>query len=56
MSGSVNDLKLALLITTRYACIRQQGPRDEQILDYQTVYGNVVPAIAFAFVQDGVDR
>ncbi|KAG0175299.1 fatty-acyl coenzyme A oxidase [Apophysomyces sp. BC1015] len=39
----------ALTIATRYGVTRRQGPRDSQIMDYQSHYVKLIPAISFMY-------
>jgi acyl-CoA oxidase len=44
---SVHDqVGQSVTIATRYAAVRRQGARDEQILDYQSHYSVLLPIIA----------
>lgn len=40
----------ALTIATRYGVVRRQGHKNEQIMDYLSHYGKLVPAIAFMYM------
>ncbi|KAI9033595.1 hypothetical protein CLU79DRAFT_724499 [Phycomyces nitens] len=40
----------AILIATRYGVVRRQGPKNEQIMDYQSHYVKLVPAISFMYM------
>ncbi|KAG0171631.1 acyl-Coenzyme A oxidase [Apophysomyces sp. BC1021] len=40
----------AITIATRYGVVRRQGPKNEQIMDYQSHYGKLLPAIAFMYL------
>ncbi|KAI9311821.1 hypothetical protein BX666DRAFT_1992799 [Dichotomocladium elegans] len=40
----------ALTIATRYSVVRRQGHANQQIMDYQTHYCKIVPAIAFSYM------
>ncbi|ORX45655.1 acyl-CoA oxidase [Hesseltinella vesiculosa] len=40
----------ALTIATRYGVVRRQGNKNQQIIDYQSHYVNLLPPIAFMFL------
>ncbi|KAI9280781.1 acyl-CoA dehydrogenase/oxidase [Sporodiniella umbellata] len=40
----------AVTIATRYSVVRRQGAENQQIMDYQSHYVKLVPAIAFLYV------
>jgi acyl-CoA oxidase len=40
----------ALTIATRYSVVRRQGNKDQQIMDYQSHYVKIIPAIAFMYM------
>ncbi|KAG1457890.1 hypothetical protein G6F56_006516 [Rhizopus delemar] len=40
----------ALTIATRYGVVRRQGNENQQIMDYQSHYVKILPAVAFAYV------
>jgi acyl-CoA oxidase len=40
----------AVTIATRYSAVRRQGPKNQQILDYQSQYAALTQIIAGAFV------
>ncbi|KAI8086146.1 acyl-CoA dehydrogenase/oxidase [Halteromyces radiatus] len=40
----------ALTIATRYGVVRRQGPKNQQIMDYQSHYVKLIPAIAFMYM------
>ncbi|KAI9475460.1 MAG: acyl-CoA dehydrogenase/oxidase [Benjaminiella poitrasii] len=40
----------ALTIATRYGVVRRQGNKNQQIMDYQSHYVKLVPAIAFMYM------
>jgi acyl-CoA oxidase len=40
----------ALTIATRYGVVRRQGNKDQQIMDYQSHYVKIIPAIAFMYM------
>ncbi|KAI8364351.1 acyl-CoA dehydrogenase/oxidase [Radiomyces spectabilis] len=40
----------ALTIATRYGVVRRQGPKNQQIMDYQSHYVKLLPAIAFMYM------
>ncbi|CAG8469334.1 9682_t:CDS:10 [Diversispora eburnea] len=44
--GAQNALGQALTIACRYGCIRRQGTNNEQIMDYQSHYVNLMPGVA----------
>lgn len=46
----------ALTIATRYACIRRQGLKNEQIMDYTTQYTFLAPAISFIYAVISADK
>ncbi|SAM01938.1 hypothetical protein [Absidia glauca] len=40
----------ALTIATRYGVVRRQGPKNQQIMDYQSHYVKLIPAISFMYM------
>ncbi|CEG71334.1 Putative Acyl-coenzyme A oxidase [Rhizopus microsporus] len=40
----------ALTIATRYGVVRRQGAQNQQIMDYQSHYVKIIPAIAFIYM------
>lgn len=40
----------ALTVATRYGVVRRQGPKDQQIMDYQSHYVKLIPGIAFMYM------
>ncbi|ORZ08901.1 acyl-CoA dehydrogenase/oxidase [Absidia repens] len=40
----------AITIATRYGVVRRQGPKNQQIMDYQSHYVKLIPAISFMFM------
>ncbi|KAI8393994.1 uncharacterized protein BYT42DRAFT_552987 [Radiomyces spectabilis] len=40
----------ALVIACRYGVVRRQGPKNQQIMDYQSHYVKLIPAIAFMYM------
>ncbi|ORZ14680.1 hypothetical protein BCR42DRAFT_461358 [Absidia repens] len=40
----------ALNIATRYGVVRRQGPKNQQIMDYQSHYVKLIPAISFMYM------
>ncbi|KAI8099931.1 uncharacterized protein BX664DRAFT_273493 [Halteromyces radiatus] len=40
----------ALTIASRYGVTRRQGPKNQQIMDYQSHYGHLLPAISFMYM------
>lgn len=40
----------AITIATRYGVVRRQGPKNQQIMDYQSHYVKLIPAIAFMYM------
>ncbi|KAI9277060.1 acyl-CoA dehydrogenase/oxidase [Phascolomyces articulosus] len=40
----------ALTIATRYGVVRRQGSKNEQIMDYQSHYSQLIPAISFMYM------
>lgn len=40
----------ALTITTRYGVVRRQGNKNQQIMDYQSHYVKLIPAIGFMYI------
>ncbi|KAI8064400.1 acyl-CoA dehydrogenase/oxidase [Gongronella butleri] len=46
----------ALTIATRYGVVRRQGPKDQQIMDYQSHYVNLLPPIAFMYMLKTASR
>lgn len=40
----------ALTIATRYGVVRRQGPKNQQIIDYQSHYAKLIPGIAFMYM------
>ncbi|CAO3699925.1 unnamed protein product [Rhizopus microsporus] len=40
----------ALTIATRYGVVRRQGAKNQQIMDYQSHYVKIIPAIAFIYM------
>ncbi|KAL0084990.1 hypothetical protein J3Q64DRAFT_1809703 [Phycomyces blakesleeanus] len=40
----------AIVIATRYGVVRRQGAKNEQIMDYQSHYVKLVPAISFMYM------
>ncbi|KAJ3265153.1 fatty-acyl coenzyme A oxidase, partial [Borealophlyctis nickersoniae] len=56
VQGTVNLCGQALTIATRYSCARRQGTLNQQIMDYQTHYVNLMPGVAGVYVLAVVDR
>jgi acyl-CoA oxidase len=40
----------ATTIAVRYSCVRRQGAQDQQIMDYQSQYLRIMPAVASSYV------
>mmetsp|Transcript_41667 Transcript_41667/g.105060 ORF Transcript_41667/g.105060 Transcript_41667/m.105060 type:complete len:715 (-) Transcript_41667:77-2221(-) len=49
-------LAMACTIAIRYGAIRRQGPRDEQVLDYQTHYTALLPIVAGTYTFNSTFR
>ncbi|TPX64979.1 acyl-CoA oxidase [Spizellomyces sp. 'palustris'] len=56
VDGTNNLCGQALTIATRYSCARRQGTSNQQIMDYQTHYVNLMPGVAGMYVLSLVDR
>ncbi|KAG0770436.1 hypothetical protein G6F16_007453 [Rhizopus arrhizus] len=50
ISSSTDMVSQALTIATRYGVVRRQGEKNQQIMDYQSHYCKIVPAIAFTYM------
>lgn len=47
---TLNLVTQALTIATRYGVVRRQGNKNQQIMDYQSHYVNLLPAISFMYM------
>jgi len=45
-----DSVSQAVTIATRYAAVRRQGPKDQQILDYQSQYSALLSIISGCYV------
>ncbi|CAO3649136.1 unnamed protein product [Cunninghamella blakesleeana] len=50
VQGMIKMVTQALVIATRYGVVRRQGAKNQQIMDYQSHYVNIIPAIAFMYI------
>ncbi|KAI9305708.1 acyl-CoA dehydrogenase/oxidase [Cunninghamella echinulata] len=50
VQGMIKMVTQALVIATRYGVVRRQGPKNQQIMDYQSHYVNIIPGIAFMYM------
>lgn len=50
VANTLGMITQAVTIATRYGVVRRQGHRNQQIMDYQSHYGKLVPAIAFSYM------
>ncbi|KAI7892206.1 acyl-CoA dehydrogenase/oxidase [Mucor mucedo] len=50
ITGTTQIISQALAIATRYGVVRRQGNKNQQIMDYQSHYVKIVPAIAFMYM------
>ncbi|CAO3649116.1 unnamed protein product [Cunninghamella blakesleeana] len=50
VKGMVLLTTQALVIATRYGVVRRQGSKNQQIMDYQSHYANIIPAISFMYM------
>lgn len=50
MFSTCNQMSQVLTIATRYGVVRRQGNNNQQIMDYQSHYAKIIPAIAFIHV------
>lgn len=50
LAAFINTIGQVSTIATRYSCVRRQGSNDEKIMDYQSQYLRLMPAIASVFV------
>lgn len=48
--GTQSAVGQALTIACRYGCVRRQGANNEQIMNYQTHWVNLMPAVASVYV------
>ncbi|KAI8146665.1 acyl-CoA dehydrogenase/oxidase [Fennellomyces sp. T-0311] len=48
--GSIMMVSQALTIATRYGVVRRQGNKNQQIMDYLSHYGTILPGIAFIYI------
>lgn len=44
------NLAVPATIAVRYSCVRRQGPSNEKIMDYQTQFMRLMPAVASVYV------
>ncbi|KAI7903339.1 acyl-CoA dehydrogenase/oxidase [Cokeromyces recurvatus] len=50
VTGTTQSITQALTIATRYSIVRRQGHKNQQIMDYQSHYVKLIPAIAFMYM------
>ncbi|KAI9316821.1 acyl-CoA dehydrogenase/oxidase [Dichotomocladium elegans] len=50
IQGTTNLAGQALTIATRYGVVRRQGHQNQQIMDYQSHYAQIIPLLAFLHI------
>ncbi|CAG8519941.1 5443_t:CDS:10 [Paraglomus brasilianum] len=54
--ATISTASRALTIACRYGCVRRQGANNEQIMDFQSYYVQLMPGIAGLYVANIIDR